>query len=258
MKLTLLSFLLLTATSIFAQKAPTIGITDFNQIQEHEEATYSNDTWINNLLDTGWDITGFDNNGEFNQKKFPTGGINQMDGCISIDNLDIKYVKIKSNDQSAFKLLSIYLKPDANLNATFKGYLNGVEVASTVLTSRTPERWSIFELSNIAAFGNINELRIFTNVRTHFMGIDQISIALPELNTEESSVKNTEVFVSKNQINIQSKIDNEVQIFSMDGKQKLRQSIKKGNALIPTQHWQKGVYIVNFLANNYSKKIIID
>lgn len=252
-------FITLFFIPIKAQKSPTIGVTDFNFITEHEENTYNNDTWINNIFDTGWDITAFDNTGQFNYKRFPYGGIDNLDGCISLDNWDMKYVKIKSNDASRFKFSSIHLKPDSNLNVTFIGYVNGVEVPNATKNFRTftPERWSKFDFEDTPAFGDVDEIRIFLNVRTYFLGIDEITIA-STLKTQETSQKPLQLIAEKGQLIVFSPIKTSMQIFSNEGKLVLEKEIKSSNNNFDIQQYPKGVYIIKYLYNNkyYQQKIL--
>ena len=249
----------LFSVSVIAQKAPSYGITDFNFITEHIEDTYNNDTWLNNILDTGWDVTAFDNTGEFNFKRFPYGGINNIDGSISLDNWDMKYLRIKSNDGSAFKFNSIYLKPDTNLYATFKGFLKGVEVASTDLSSRTPERWSNFSVEEYPAFGNVDEIRIILNVRTYFVGIDNIDISAPILSTSEIKKTPILVFSKNNDLIINSTLETKFKIYSSTGKLIMNQNLQIGKNTFKTEHLAKGMYFLNYIENNkvYNQKFII-
>ncbi|WP_300673217.1 T9SS type A sorting domain-containing protein [Soonwooa sp.] len=251
----------LFSVSVMAQKAPTYGVTDFNFITLYEEDTYNSDTWLYNILDTGWDVTAFDNNGQFNFKRFPNGGITNLDGCISLDNWDMKYLRIKSNDGSAFKFNSIYLKPDANLLVNFKGYLKGNEVpnASKDFRTNTPERWSKFDFADTPAFENIDEIRITLNVRTHFVGIDEIDISAPILATTEIKKNPISIATLSNDLIITSPFDTAIKIFDSHGKLILSQNIKTGKTSLKMKTLAKGVYFLNYTnqANIYNQKFLI-
>lgn len=249
----------LLSISTFAQKAPTYGVTDFNFITEHLEDTYNNDTWLPNILDTGWDVTAFDNTGQFNYKRFPYGGVDNLDGCISLDNWDMKYLRIKSNDGSAFKFNSIYLKPDANLDANFKGFLKGVEVATTNLSSRTPERWSKFSVSDIKTFENVDEIRIILNVRTHFVGVDNIDISAPNLSTTNYKKNPITVVTNNGELIINSPFETSIKILDSTGKLILQKNIKIGKNSFKTNRFSKGLYFLNYNEANqvYNQKFLI-
>ncbi|WP_313029211.1 hypothetical protein [Soonwooa sp.] len=151
----------------------------------------------------------------------------------------MKYLRIKSNDGSAFKFNSIYLKPDTNLYATFKGFLKGVEVATANLSFRNPERWSSFSVEEYPTFGNFDEIRIILNVTTYFVGIDSIDISAQFLSTTE--IKKTPILVvsKNNELIINSTLETKIKIYNSTGKLIMNQNLQIGKKPLKQNTFQK-------------------
>lgn len=241
-----------TAFSIpaFCQQAPEYGTTTFNHITEYSDVSYDNDTWAENVENTGWDFTAYDAAGSFFLKKHATGGCEDYtDAWISVDHSSMSYIKFRSNDGSAFNFQSVSVRPDAVADIRFHGYLNGEEVPGALKGFRNnqPEKWAMYTFDDIPAFGNVDEIFIETSVPLHLLGFDNIMIAPPVLKVSEAA-KNSSVQLSQDNqtLLIISKENFKAGIYTADGRMVKSLEILKGSTRLDISAFTRGIYIISF------------
>jgi Secretion system C-terminal sorting domain len=194
----LLAALLLAGFSALAT-APTIGITSFNSNFSAQTpllgATPSPGT-VDNPGSSGWDFTVASPGGDVSMSAADEGANpgGTSDFCIRMNRSTagffVQTITIKSDDGSAFSLKYVYLKINlfsgASADMTITGYKGGVAVSGatkTITGILTNPVWTQFDVSAIAAFGNVDEF-VFTQAASSsagisFEAIDQIDIASP-------------------------------------------------------------------------------
>lgn len=177
--------------------APAIGITNFNSLTAGAllGSTPSPAT-ASNVGSLGWDLTitvpGSNVSMSIQGNGANPGGASDL--SIRMNRLtagfSVQIISVKSNDGSAFQLKYAYLKLNifsgSSADMTITGYKSGVAVTGatkTITGILTNPVWTQFDVSAIAAFGNVDEFR-FTQAGTSsavlsFEAVDEINIGAP-------------------------------------------------------------------------------
>ena len=198
----------LLSSGILAATTPVNGTTTFNNAfsatgnllaSTPSPATVTNvgnTSEPTGILPTGWDFTVTAPGANVSLAAIaaganPGGG---SDFCIRVNSLtvgtSVQTAAVKSNDGSAFDLQTVYLRLNitagAPANITITGYRSGSAVigATATVTGIATNTWTLFDISAVAAFANVDEFRfsqVVTSATISFMAIDQITIAATSL-----------------------------------------------------------------------------
>lgn len=191
---------LLSAGLSGSATAPTIGITSFNSnfsAQVNLLGVTPSPGTVDNPGSCGWDFTVASPGGSVSMAAADDGADpgGTTDFCIrgsrSTAGFFVQTMSIKSDDGSAFRLQYVYLKINlftgsTSADMTITGYKGGVAVTGatkTITGILTNPVWTQFDVSAIAAFGDVDEF-VFTQAASSsaqitFEAIDQIDIASP-------------------------------------------------------------------------------
>lgn len=196
--LLLAALLLSTVLTTQAQTAPVIGTTSFTGLGLTDYVTaQSSPATASNVGSTGWDFTSYNTGNVTIRSRTGTtvgnyGALGPNDPYIQCPNLTTGqnelYCEVKPNNNSAFKLTSVFLTMSAssgNRTITLTGYRNGVVVAGPVTkTIASNFTWVQYDVSNAATnpgFENIDTFRAaFASPVTPTqasIGVDEITIA---------------------------------------------------------------------------------
>ena len=198
----------LLSSGKLAAATPIVGTTTFNNAfsatgnllsSTPSPATVTNvgnTSEPTGILPTGWDFT-VTAPGANVSLSVVAGGANPggaADFCIRMNSLtggiNVQTTAVKSNDGSVFDLQTVYLRLNIPVggpaNITITGYRSGSPVsgATATVTGIATTTWTLFDISAIAAFANVDEFRftqVVTSATITFMAIDQITIAAAPL-----------------------------------------------------------------------------
>ena len=174
---------------------PAQGTTNFNSLAQMNltgGVTVPTPTTVTNVGSLGWDFTINTEGGNVTMSTAGAGVSGASDVCIRMTRSTAGFFIIsggvKSNDGSAFLLNHVYLKINlftgSSADMTITGYRNGVAVTGatkTITGISSSAAWTLFDLSSISGFGNVNEFRFTqagsSSAQLSVYAIDEIDIA---------------------------------------------------------------------------------
>ena len=186
-----------------AQTAPANGLTSFTGTASGSSPTVylsgqPSGATAANVGNTGWDFTAYDATPTENVQVRAFGGsgsgqfgaLGSGDPYIQCGRMttteNFYSCKVKANDASAFKLVSVYLTMSATTaprSITLTGYKAGAAVSGATLTQPISANfsWVKFDVSTNTAFQNIDDFRVtFPTTTVNYqasIGVDEIAIA---------------------------------------------------------------------------------
>jgi hypothetical protein len=178
-------------------------------------------------------------------------------------------VTFKANDNNAFRLNSVYVRPAFNpsgnpMNIIVSGLLNGnvVTGAEATYTNVSHNQWLLIDVSSNASFNNVDEIRFTQNTTADWaaLSIDEIEISQVTLGTNDYNLTNIKLYPNPalNTIQISNlKESQDYKIYNLLG-QSVKQGIIENNQAIDISNLVKGLYLLKLKNNTKPLRFIIE